>query len=123
MLELRGQNLQKIPERFLIDRRDRQYPIRHRLRHDLRGVGESRPDTCGKDTFLDCAYHETLHAFGLMNHADDIPWTTLNQNRKVGYLSIYDRAMLQLLYDPRLRAGMRRSEVELLLPAIIRGLQ
>ena len=77
----------------------------------------------GKDTFLDCAYHETLHAFGLMNHADDIPWTTLNQNRKVGYLSIYDRAMLQLLYDPRLRAGMRRSEVELLLPAIIRGLE
>jgi hypothetical protein len=77
----------------------------------------------GNDTFLDCAYHETLHAFGLMNHADDIPWTTLNQNRKVGYLSVYDRAMLQLLYDPRLRAGMRRSEVELLLPAIIRGLE
>jgi hypothetical protein len=77
----------------------------------------------GNDAFLDCAYHETLHAFGLMNHADDIPWTTLNQNRSVGYLSIYDRTMLQLLYDPRLRAGMRRSEVELLLPAIIRGLE
>jgi DUF2927 family protein len=76
----------------------------------------------GNDTFLDCAYHETLHAFGLMNHADEIPWTTLNQNRLVGYLSVYDRAMLRLLYDPRLRAGMRRSEVELVLPAIIREL-
>lgn len=76
----------------------------------------------GSGKFLDCAYHETLHAFGLMNHADDIPWTTLNQNRSVGYLSVYDRAMLQMLYDPKLRAGMRRSEVQLRLPAIIKGL-
>ena len=76
----------------------------------------------GNGAFLDCAYHETLHAFGLMNHADDIPWTTLNQNRSVGYLSVYDRAMLQMLYDPSLRAGMTRSEVQVLLPAIIRGL-
>jgi len=76
----------------------------------------------GNAAFLDCAYHETLHAFGLMNHADDIPWTTLNQNRSVGYLSVYDRAMLQMLYDPKLRAGMTRSEVQVLLPAIIRGL-
>lgn len=76
----------------------------------------------GKDTFLDCAYHETLHAFGLMNHANDLPWTTLNQNRKVGYLSVYDRAMLQMLYDPRIRAGMRRSEVQNILPNVIKDL-
>jgi hypothetical protein len=57
-----------------------------------------------------------------MNHADDVPWTTLNQNRSVGYLSVYDRAMLLMLYDPKLRAGMTRSEVQDLLPAIIRGL-
>jgi hypothetical protein len=77
----------------------------------------------GNDNFLDCAYHETLHAFGLMNHANDLPWTTLNQNRKVGYLSIYDRAMLQMLYDPKIRAGMTRSEVQSLLPEILRGLE
>jgi hypothetical protein len=73
----------------------------------------------GADVFLDCAYHETLHAFGLMNHAGDVPWTTLNQSRSVGYLSVYDRAMLQILYDPKIRAGMRRSDVEALLPQII----
>jgi hypothetical protein len=76
----------------------------------------------GNAAFLDCAYHETLHAFGLMNHADDIPWTTLNQNRSVGYLSVYDRAMLQMLYDPKLQPGMTRSEVQVALPAVIRGL-
>jgi hypothetical protein len=57
-----------------------------------------------------------------MNHADDIPWTTLNQRRSVGYLSVYDRAMLQMLYDPKIRAGMSRFDVQMLLPQIIQGL-
>ena len=56
----------------------------------------------GDDVFLDCAYHELLHAFGLSNHDQRNPWTTLNQNRMVGYLSVYDRALLTLLYDPRI---------------------
>ncbi len=77
----------------------------------------------GTDVFLDCAYHETLHALGLMNHADDLPFTTLNQNRRVGYLSVYDLAMLQMLYDRRIRAGMDRAEVEPLLPEIIKDLK
>src|SRR5664279_5197686 len=76
----------------------------------------------GNAAFLDCAYHETLHAFGLMNHADDIPWTTLNQNRSVGYLSVYDLSLIQMLYDPKLKAGMTRPEVQGLLPATIKGL-
>jgi Protein of unknown function (DUF2927) len=75
----------------------------------------------GNDTFLDCAYHETLHAFGLMNHADDIPWTTLNQNRKVGYLSVYDRAMLQILYDRTIRPGATRAEVQAVLSRMTIG--
>ena len=53
----------------------------------------------GDDVFLDCAYHELLHAFGLSNHDQRNPWTTLNQKRMVGYLSVYDRALLTLLYD------------------------
>ena len=51
----------------------------------------------GEDVFLDCAYHEPLHAFGLSNHDQRNPWTTLNQKRLVGYLSVYDRALLTLL--------------------------
>ncbi len=59
----------------------------------------------GDDVFLDCAYHELLHAFGLSNHDQHNPWTTLNQKRMVGYLSVYDRSLLTLLYDPRIRPG------------------
>jgi hypothetical protein len=78
----------------------------------------------GKDVFLDCAYHEMLHAFGLSNHDQHNPWTTLNQNRMVGYLSVYDRALLTLLYDPRIQPGMTRAQVRAVLPRVIadRGL-
>jgi hypothetical protein len=73
----------------------------------------------GDDVFLDCAYHELLHAFGLSNHDQRNPWTTLNQDRMVGYLSVYDRALLTLLYDPRIRPGMTSARVRAALPGVI----
>ncbi|HZD90043.1 MAG TPA: DUF2927 domain-containing protein, partial [Pseudolabrys sp.] len=75
----------------------------------------------GDDVFLDCAYHELLHAFGLSNHDQSNPWTTLNQNRTVGYLTVYDRDLLTLLYDPRIRPGMSRAQVLRILPRVIRA--
>jgi Protein of unknown function (DUF2927) len=76
----------------------------------------------GEDVFLDCAYHELLHAFGLSNHDQRNPWTTLNQNRMVGYLTVYDRALLMLLYDPEIQPGMTRRQVRRTLPRLIREL-
>jgi hypothetical protein len=78
----------------------------------------------GEDVFLDCAYHEMLHALGLSNHDQHNPWTTLNQNRMVGYLTVYDRSLLSLLYDPGIRPGMTAGQVRAVLPHIIadRGL-
>ena len=73
----------------------------------------------GDDVFLDCAYHELLHTFGLSNHDQHNPWTTLNQNRMVGYLTAYDRALLTLLYDPRISPGMTVRQAHKVLPAII----
>ena len=76
----------------------------------------------GNDVFLDCAYHELLHAFGLSNHDQSNPWTMLNQNRLVGYLSVYDRALLTMLYHPRIRPGMTPAQVRSVLPEVIRSL-
>jgi hypothetical protein len=76
----------------------------------------------GDAVFLDCAYHELLHAFGLSNHDQRNPWTTLNQHRIVGYMSVYDRSLLTLLYDPRLRPGMTVTRVRAVLPAVIGNL-
>jgi hypothetical protein len=76
----------------------------------------------GDDVFLDCAYHELLHAFGLSNHDQHNPWTTLNQKRMVGYLTAYDRTLLTLLYDPRIKPGMTRRQARAVLPRAIAGL-
>jgi hypothetical protein len=76
----------------------------------------------GEDVFRDCAYHELLHAFGLSSHDQRNPWTTLNQNRMVGYLSVYDRAMLTVLYDPRIRPGMTPRQARGVLPQVIKDL-
>ena len=76
----------------------------------------------GDDVFFDCAYHELLHAFGLSNHDQRNPWTTLNQKRMVGYLSVYDRALLTLLYDPRITPGMTAARAHAVLPRLIEDL-
>ena len=73
----------------------------------------------GDDVFLDCAYHELLHAFGLSNHDQRNPWTTLNQNRMVGYLTVYDRALLTMLYDPPHQPGMTAAQARTALPRLI----
>ncbi|MDP2411629.1 MAG: DUF2927 domain-containing protein [Pseudolabrys sp.] len=77
----------------------------------------------GDAVFLDCAYHELLHAFGLSNHDQKNPWTTLNQNRMVGYLTVYDSALLTVLYDPRIPPGMTRARARAALPAVIEDLK
>ena len=76
----------------------------------------------GDDVFLDCAYHELLHAFGLSNHDAGNPWTALNQKRMVGYLTVYDRSLLTLLYDPRLQPGMTAKQARARLPGLIHDL-
>jgi len=77
----------------------------------------------GDNVFLDCAYHELLHAFGLSNHDQHNPWTTLNQRRMVGYLTVYDRALLTMLYDQRIAPGMTAQQARERLPAVIESLR
>jgi len=77
----------------------------------------------GDDVFLDCAYHELLHALGLSNHDQHNPWTTLNQKRMVGYLTVYDRYLLTLLYDSRIKPGMTMPQARAVLPRAIADLR
>lgn len=76
----------------------------------------------GDEVFFDCAYHELLHAFGLSNHDQRNAWTTLNQKRMVGYLTVYDRALLTLLYDRRVTPGMTPAQARAVLPEVIKDL-
>jgi hypothetical protein len=76
----------------------------------------------GDRVFFNCAYHEMLHALGLPNHDQRNPWTALNQDRLVGYLTAYDRALIRLLYDPRIRSGMTRADAQRAARAVARDL-
>jgi hypothetical protein len=73
----------------------------------------------GEFLFRDCAYEEILQALGPINDDSSVPWTMFNDDVHMGFFDIYDQYILNILYDPRIRPGMTRSEVRALLPHIM----
>ena len=73
----------------------------------------------GEFIFRDCIYEELLQAMGPINDDDDLPWTMFNDDVQMGFFGIYDQYLLNILYDPRIRAGMTKEQVKELLPQIL----
>ena len=73
----------------------------------------------GDFTFFDCAYEELLQSLGPINDTSTVPWTMFNDNVSMGFFDIYDQYLLNLLYDPRIKAGMTVMEVKAVLPAVL----
>lgn len=73
----------------------------------------------GDFVFLDCAYEELLQSLGPINDTATVPWTMFNDNVSMGYFGVYDQYLLNLLYDPRIKAGMTVHEVKAVLPAVL----
>ncbi|MDE5465346.1 DUF2927 domain-containing protein [Bradyrhizobium sp. CSS354] len=73
----------------------------------------------GDFTFLDCAYEELLQSLGPINDTASVPWTMFNDNVSMGYFDVYDQYILNLLYDPRIKAGMTIHEVKAVLPDVL----
>jgi hypothetical protein len=69
--------------------------------------------------FYDCAYEELLQALGPIRDDPSAPWTMFNDNVQMGFFGVYDQYLLNILYDPRIRAGMTRAEVRALLPEVM----
>ena len=72
----------------------------------------------GDFVFYDCTYEELLQALGPINDTT-VPWTMFNDNVQMGFFDLYDQYLLNILYHPRIRAGMTRHEVEAVLPAVL----
>ena len=70
--------------------------------------------------FYDCAYEELLQSLGLINDDSSVPWTMFNDKVQMGFFDIYDQYLVNTLYDPRVRPGMTKREVDALLPDIFR---
>ena len=73
----------------------------------------------GDFVFLDCAYEELLQSLGPINDTSSVPWTMFNDKVSMGFFDVYDQYILNLLYDPRIKAGMTVAEVTALLPEIL----
>jgi hypothetical protein len=73
----------------------------------------------GDFIFLDCAYEELLQSLGPINDTSSVPWTMFNDNVSMGFFDVYDQYILNLLYDPRIKAGMSVQEVKAVLPEVL----
>jgi hypothetical protein len=70
-------------------------------------------------TFSDCAYEELLQGLGLINDDNSVPWTMFNDDVQMGFFDVYDQYLVNTLYDPRIRPGMTKGQVDKLLPDIL----
>jgi hypothetical protein len=73
----------------------------------------------GDFTFLDCAYEELLQSLGPINDTNSVPWTMFNDSVQMGFFDVYDQYILNILYDPRIKAGMTVQEVKAVLPQVL----
>jgi hypothetical protein len=77
------------------------------------------PVDAGDFIFYDCAYEEMLQALGAINDDASVPWTMFNDDVQMGFFDVYDQYLLNILYDPRINAGMTKDEVTAILPEIL----
>jgi hypothetical protein len=87
--------------------------------HRIRRAEVLLTDDDGDFSFLDCAYEELLQALGPINDDRSVPWSMFNDDVQMGFFDVYDQYILNILYDPRVRPGMTRRELEVLLPDIL----
>jgi hypothetical protein len=73
----------------------------------------------GDFVFFDCGYEELLQSLGPINDTSTVPWTMFNDNVSMGYFDVYDQYILNLLYDPRIKAGMTVQDVKAVLPDVL----
>jgi hypothetical protein len=69
--------------------------------------------------FLDCAYEELLQALGPIRDDSSVPWTMFNDDVQKGFFDVYDQYLLNIHYDPSIRAGMTKAEVRAVLPDVL----
>ena len=60
-----------------------------------------------------------MQSLGPINDTSSVPWTMFNDKVSMGFFDVYDQYILNLLYDPRIKAGMTVDEVNVVLPQVM----
>jgi Protein of unknown function (DUF2927) len=88
-------------------------------RYRIRRAEVILPSDVGEFAFFDCAYEELLQALGAINDDRSVPWTMFNDDVQMGFFDVYDQYLLNILYDPRVRPGMTKKEVDEVIPSVL----
>ncbi|WP_209000099.1 DUF2927 domain-containing protein [Pannonibacter tanglangensis] len=74
----------------------------------------------GEFLFRRCLVEEILQGLGPMNDDPALMHSVFNDTSRHSRFTAFDQILINMLYDPRIRPGMDRTEVEPLLPLIAR---
>lgn len=74
----------------------------------------------GEYTFKRCLVEEVLQGLGPLADKGHRTYSVFNTGSKHSTFTLHDRVLMNALYDPRLKVGMRKSQVRKLIPQIIR---
>ncbi|WP_034492477.1 DUF2927 domain-containing protein [Afifella pfennigii] len=77
----------------------------------------------GEFLFRRCLVEEVLQGLGPLNDDASLPDSVFNDTSRLTSFSRHDRLILNMLYDPRIRPGMDRQQVEEVLPQVIRDVR
>jgi hypothetical protein len=77
----------------------------------------------GEFLFRRCLVEETLQGLGPVNDDETLSDSVFNDASTHSTFTQHDRYILNMLYDPRVTAGMSRAEAEAVLPFVVRDVR
>lgn len=77
----------------------------------------------GEFLFRRCMIEELLQGLGPLNDDDRLVHSVFNDKSKLSEFTLYDRMLLNMLYDKRIKPGMRAKDARKLLPELIRDVR
>lgn len=73
----------------------------------------------GEHLFRRCMVEEILQGLGPMNDDKRLAWSVFNDRSPHAGFTPFDQAILNVLYDPRLRHGMSERQARTVLPEVL----
>ncbi|MEJ8473583.1 DUF2927 domain-containing protein [Roseibium algae] len=74
----------------------------------------------GEFLFQRCLVEETLQGLGPMNDDQSLVHSVFNDSSRHSRFTTFDRIILNMLYDPRIKPGMSAKQIQKVLPIVAR---
>ncbi|MEM9634908.1 MAG: DUF2927 domain-containing protein [Pseudomonadota bacterium] len=74
----------------------------------------------GEFLFKRCLVEEILQGLGPMNDDERLTHSVFNDSSRHSRFTVFDQIILNMLYDPRIKPGMSKKQIEPILPLVVR---